>query len=347
MKKNITIYDIAAETGVSPATVSRILTGNAGVSPEKRKIVEESIAKHNFRPNAIAKGLSDTRTGVLGVMAADIRNPYYASLVVECEKAASKRGYTVILCNALSDQQLENANLEKFYDQRVEAIIQIGASVDDLTSKPAYVEKVNRIALNIPFVISGILTGADCHTVCIDNVEAMKVVFEYLVSLGHQKIAMIGGSTRVRSTYEKHQQYSYLIGKYNLIFQQEFLQLGDYSVDCGYECMVKLLALREYPTAIIAINDLAAIGAFRAILESGLSVPNDISLVGFDNTFLCETIRPSLTSVDYNYVEFGETLVSIAIQAIRKEDCPRNVLIKPRLVVRDSCARLPLSASGK
>lgn len=337
-QKEITIYDIASEAGVSPATVSRVLTKSTRVSQEKREAVESLIKKYKFRPNALARSLSDTKTRVLGILMADIRNPYYAALAVECEKAANKRGYTALLCNALSDKSLEDGNLEKLYEQRVDAIIQVGCRVDDLVSDREYAAHVNRISRTIPFIITGKLDGADCYRVNIDDAKGMESVFEYLISLGHRRIALLGGEKRVKSTYDKWQQYIYLTGKYNLVFREDFVQEDNYSDKGGYHAMNRLLALDTIPSAVIAVNDFSAVGAMKAVTERGLSVPGDISVISFDNTFLSEIVSPKLTTIDYDYELFGESLVNIAISAVQKKRVPKEQLITPRLIIRESCA---------
>ncbi|MDR0731195.1 MAG: LacI family transcriptional regulator [Treponema sp.] len=336
MAQPLTIYDIAKEAGVSPATVSRVLTSNARVSPAKRGAVEQVIKKHNFKPSALARGLS-TSTRILGLMTADIRNPYYATLAVECEKAANAQGYTVLLCNALGDKALEDAHLEKFYAQRVEAIIQIGCRVDDLVSDPAYAEHINRIARTIPFIITGKMDGTDCYSLRIDDKTAMKMLVDHLVSLGHREIAFFGGEKRVKSTYDKWQQYIYLLGHHGLSFRDEYIQEGDYTESGGYDCLKRLLDCPRIPTAAIAVNDYSAVGALWAAHEQGLSIPRDMSLVSFDNTYLSKVVSPKLTTVDYNYPDYGGGLVDIAIRAARGEPVPRLQFVKPRLVIRDSC----------
>ena len=337
-RKEITIYDIAQEAKVSPATVSRVLTNSAHVSAEKRNSVEALIQKYKFRPNAMARGLSDTKTHLLGIQVADIRNPYYAALAVECEKAASRRGYLTLLCNALSDKKLEDANLEKLYEQRVDAIIQIGCRADDLVSDPSYVSHVNRISRQIPFIITGKLDGANCYRLNIDDVKGMSMVMNYLFSLGHKKIALIGGRKNVKSTYDKRQQYVYLLGKNDLDFREDYIQAGNYSEKDGYRCMMNLLQIHPVPTAVIAVNDPTAVGALKAALNHGLSVPKDLSIISFDHTFLSEIATPRLTSIDYDYPFFGQSLIDIAIRAIEKEDIPREQLITPTLVFGESCA---------
>jgi DNA-binding LacI/PurR family transcriptional regulator len=343
VEQDVTIYDIAREAGVSPATVSRVLTNSARVSQAKRCAVERVIREYDFKPNAVARGLS-TSTRILGLMTADIRNPYYATLAVECEKAANEQGYTVLLCNAFSDNALEDAHLEKFYAQRVEAIIQIGCRVDDVTSDPGYAAHINRIARTIPFVITGKMDGADCYSLRIDDSQTMKMVIDHLVSLGHREIAFFGGENRVKSTYDKWQQYIYLLGFHGLSLRDEYIQEGNYTAAGGYDCLKRLLDTPRVPTAAIAVNDYSAVGALRAAHERGLSIPRDMSLISFDNTYLSEVVFPKLTTVDYNYPEYGRELVNIAIRAARREPIPRLQFVKSRLVIRDSCGPCPETA---
>ena len=340
---NITIYDIAREAGVSPSTVSRVLTNKTCVSEKKRQIVNKVINKYNYKPSAAARSLSGG-TKVIGLMAADIRNPYYAAMTIECERAANEQGYTVLLCNMLDEHALEDDHLEKFYAQRVEAIIQLGRRTDDLVSDPAYVEHIRHISRTIPFITTGKLDGIDCFSVTFNHAQAMKIIMEYLVSLGHKEIAFIGGEQSVQSTYIKLNQYIQSLETHNLKFRKDFFQEGRYNDAVGYSSLERLLEAKIRPTAVIAVNDVCAIGAITAAQDHGLSVPGDISIAGFDNTFLATLIRPALTTVDCNYPLFGKTLVDIAMQAALKKNPPHEVFIEPQLIVRESCsspAKLP------
>jgi len=332
----LTIYDIATEAGVSPATVSRVLNKKKCVSDKKRHDIEKIINKHNYKPNAAAQSLN-SGTRVIGLMVADIRNPYYGSLAIECEIAANERGYTVLLCNMLSDPALEESHLEKLYAQRAEAIIQIGRRPDFLVTDPSYAEHVKRISKVIPYITSGKLDGVDCFCVRVDQQKAMKIVFDYLVSLGHSKIALIGGRKTVLPTYEKWNMYVSLLKKHKINYRKEYFLEGNYDNDAGYACMERLLKLKDPPRAVIAANDDCALGAILAAQDHGLSVPKDLSVIGFDNTRLSTLIRPSLTTVDYNYSRYGKALVDTAIQAATGGSPPREMFIDPIFVVRDSC----------
>jgi len=335
----ITIYDIARMAGVSPATVSRVLTKSTKVSDKKRILVEKLIDKYKFSPNAIARGLI-TGTKVIGVMTADIRNPYYAALAVECEVAAAAMGYTVMLCNNLDGSSMDDAHLNKLFGQRVEAIIQLGRQTDDLVPDPAYVEHVKYISQTIPFITNGKLEGVNYYSIGSDHFESVKIVMDYLISLGHKDIAFIVGADDARGTIMKSQAYMELLKEYGLAFRKGYIQNASrYDLEDGYKCMKRLLALKHRPTAVITINDLIATGAMPVIFDNGLSIPDDISVVSYDNSFLTTISRPNLTSVDYNYVEQGKKLIETAILASQNKNPPKECLITPVLVIRDSCAR--------
>mgnify|MGYP001484234527 CR=1 FL=1 len=338
-KDSINIYSIAKEAGVSTATVSRVLTKNARVSKDKKERVQALIDKYNFKPNALARKLSNTESKTIGILSSDIRNPFYASLFVECEKAANERGYSVLLCNSLGGNELEDSHLEGLFEQRVDAIIQTGGRVDELISDEEYVQHVNKIADFIPVIITGKLDGSECYQVDIDQGHAMEVLMEYLIKLGHREIALIGGKKDVKSTYDKQLRYLQLLRRHVIEFNKDWIIEGEnYSIECGYECMNKLFdSNKKLPTALIAINDFTAIGIMCSLREHGLEIPEDISVASFDNTFVSEIATPKLTTVGYDYKLFGETLIQVAIDAIHKKEPPRMQLIKSELVIRDSC----------
>lgn len=338
----ITIYDIAKEAGVSPATVSRVLTNSANVKQEKREKVEMLIAKYNFKPNALAKGLANTRTKTIGVLAADVRNPYYASLFVACEQAAREAGHTVVLYNSLGKTENEVELLGKLLEQKVDAIIQLGGRVDDLVSNIEYVEIVNQIMSTIPVIVTGKLDGTRCHAVRIDSMKAMELLMEHLLDLGHQKIALLGGRKDVLATFEKYQMYKQILRENQIAFDPELTaDDGGYTFETGYQQMNEMLAKRTDITAVIAINDFTAMGVMKSLNEHKIRIPQDISVVSYDNTYMAQMAVPSLTSIDYNYEEYGRKLIDTSIAMIegRKKDTLR--MVTPSLIVRESSGPVP------
>lgn len=335
--KAVTIYDIAKEAGVSPATVSRVLTGSTNVKEDKKEKILHLIEKYDFRPNALARGLSDTKSRVIGIIAADVRNPYYAAMFLACEMAAKEIGYTVLLCNSLSAIDQEIKQLETLQEQRVDVIIQLGGAVDDLVSNVDYVERVNRVMDTIPVVVTGKLDGTKCYQVQIDAMYASELLLEHLIGLGHRDIALVGGSMRVSSTYEKYQQYLKTLRKHRIDFKEEYIAEGGYDYQSGYDGMSELFSKHIIPTAVIAINDFSAAGVLRCILDNGYHVPEDISIVSYDNTMIAELLIPKLTSIDYKYTEFGKKLIDTAVAAVNKQgDIPMLQRIDSTLVVRES-----------
>lgn len=344
--KTITIYDIAREAGVSAATVSRVLTNSANVRKEKREKVQSLIDKYNFKPNALAKGLSDTKSKVIGMITADVRNPYYAAVFVACENAAREAGYTMLLCNSLGVMEQEVSQMEMLEQQRVDVIIQMGGRVDDLVSNQEYVDKVNRLTKTIPMVVAGKLDGTGCYQVQIDAVQAAELVVEHLIGLGHRRIALVGGRRYVISTYEKYQQYLKILQRHGIEVREELIVDGDYGINAGYEGMNHLIDAHIMPTAVVAINDFAAAGVMRSITEHGYRIPEDISVVSYDNTYICKLLTPRLTSVDYDYEKLGQKLVETAIAAVESQEnpaIPRLQYVTPTLFVRESSG--PVSVS--
>lgn len=334
--KPITIYDIAKEAGVSAATVSRVLTNSAKVRPEKRAKIEELIKKYHFKPNALARGLADTKSKTIGIIAADVRNVFYAEVYVACEKAAHERGYQVMLINSFGDFNQEVKALTTLQEQHVDAIIQLGGRADDMVSDERYVRKVNRVTSMIPMVITGKLEGTRCYQVQIDAMRTMELLMEHLYQLGHRRIALVGGSRQVLSTYTKFQQYRLMLEQYGIEFDPALVVDGGYNMESGYNGMQTLLEREIVPDAVIAINDFSATGVLRCLTEHGYRVPQDISIVAYDNTYIAKVSNPQLTSVDYNYDEFGRKLVETAIDAAEKREVPILQKVTPTLVVRES-----------
>ncbi len=341
-KETISIYTIAKEANVSPATVSRVLTGNAKVSEEKKLKVKELIKRYDFRPNALARGLSSVQTKVIGLMVSDIRNPFYATMAVECEKAANESGYLLMLCNSLGSNEMELSYLEKFYGQRVDAIIQIGGKVDELISDTDYVENINKIANTTPVIITGKLDGADCYQVNIDEGQSMELLMQFLIENGHRDIALVGGRDNVKSTLDKRLRYRQMLRKYGIPVREEYIVDGhSYDIESGSNAIQRFIGEDHImPGAIIAINDFTAVGIIRALREQGYKIPEDISVVSFDNTYIAETCMPRLTCVGYDYKLFGKLLIETAIKVIHKEEPSRVQMVKSRLIIRDSCKQM-------
>lgn len=339
-KSELNIYTIAKEAGVSPSTVSRVMTQNARVSEEKRRRVEEVIRKYDYRPNALAQGLASPKTKVIGLLSSDLMNPYYAELLTKCEQEINRRGYYPMIFSPMNSYELEVRYLQKMFDMRVDAIIMMGGKSDQLVTDPEFADLINRLAESVPVITTGKVEGARCWQVSIDEMSGVDLAMDHLFSLGHRHIAMIGGRNHVKSTYDKRMRYKSILRSHGITFRERYVPESDYDIEGGYECMNRLFDTnRTIPTAVMAINDFSAVGVMRSVKERGLKIPEDMAIVSFDNTFIVDTVLPRLTSISYDYDRFGKTLVDTAVRLIQAEDVPMIQQIPSKLVVRNSTVK--------
>lgn len=341
VKKNITIYDIAREAHVSPATVSRILTGNTTVSKAKRDAVTALIDKYSFRPNAMARALTETHSHIIGMISADANNPYYNSVFTACENEAHRRGYVLMLFNTCSRPEQEEAALLKLREQRVDAIILCGGRVDLIENDPDFMRLLDNALESTPIIVGSRSPHKRVYGVGVDHERSMDLALEYLISLGHTDIGFMYTGKQFYGTQ------AYLTRFYRTM-QRSGLRIRDewmISVD-GYDCMSgregikKLMRCRQLPTALLGINDMVTAGALQGLSAYGMRVPEDISLMGFDDTYITTITSPELTAVDFDYAHYGRELLDAAMCAIDGTRSPYTHLIAPSLSIKKSCAPL-------
>ena len=338
----MTIYDIAKEAGVSPATVSRVLTGNARVSESKRKAVEELLEKYQFRPNELARSLVKSKSRLIGLMMADVQNEYYSSLFSSCSRAADEQGYSVMVANAFSDRTAEYEVLNRFEEQQVEAIIIVGGTIDRYEPVPDFVRRLQMINKKIPVLTIARITGCDLPSIYIDDESAMREIVEHLAKMGNRRAAVIGGSKDVRSTREKcmyFRRYAEMCGLE--LWDEYFDNWSDYSIEGGFTTMEAFFAkIQEngapIPDAVIAISDMTAAGIMHSCRLHSLNIPEDISLVSFDNTSFSRVLYPPLSSVDYGYEIFGRRVIDSVVRLIEGAEVPNIQKIDTHLIVRIS-----------
>ena len=339
-RRRINIYELAKEAGVSPATVSRVINQTAKVSEDKRQRVLKAIDLYGFKPNALAKGLSNSRTRVLGILSAWVDSPFYGRLISECERATNERDYTLMIFSFSSDSEQERRHLEKMYEQCVDAVIILGGSMDGMVIDEKSLSIINYIAESVPVVVMGRSQGIPCYEVRIDEGGAMEMAMEYLIGLGHRNIAFLGGLENWYSSLEKRLAYQRILRKYGLEFREKWMQCGDYNFEVGLRLMREVLKEEKKPTAVIGINDIFTAGVMQAIQEAGLRVPEDISVIGFDNTIISRIVSPPATSVACDYRELAQKLIGTAVDAAEGRSVPERQLVGTTLHERRSCRKI-------
>ncbi len=346
MSENITIYDIAKEAHVSPATVSRVLTGNAKVRTEKRDAILAIIEKYNFHPNALARSLINKASKTIGFILPDITNPFFASTFLEAEKYALTLGYTLILCNSMNDNQLNQTELESLYlkmlmEKQVDGIIIMGGRVNEKKPINTQVTELQEIVKTKPVVfINGSMRNVKSYNITTDETDGINKLVRYLAELGHKNIGFIGGRKGITSTDVKLSAFESAIKQLGIAYHPEWVIPSSFGVEDGYSSMVQLLSQSSRPTAVMTVNDFTAIGAINAATDYGLHVPDDISITGFDGTYLADITRPTLTTISQNYAELGKKAVEAIAQVSLGKRFPRNTLIPTQLIIQNSCRKV-------
>ncbi|MDQ6774239.1 MAG: LacI family transcriptional regulator [Candidatus Dormibacteraeota bacterium] len=334
---------MARRAGLSKSLVSRVLRGEPAVSPTAREAVLAAAVELGYRPNAVARSLVQRRTFNVGVLVSDLHNLFFAEVLDGLDSAASARGYRMLITTGNRDPEAEARALEQLVELRADAVVLAGARLA--------AERVTAILGAVPAAVVGCdLALAGLDVVVTDDVRGAELAVEHLAGLGHRLIAMIDGDGGAGAA-ERQAGYESAMTRLGLTAEVRVVP-GDFTEQGGREGVLRLLAggrqpgvpPRAMPTAVLAANDLAAIGALAALAEAGLDVPGDISLVGYDNTSLA-ALRPiALTTVHQPRREIGELAMTALLQRLEKPGTlPCHRLLAPELVVRATTGPPPPS----
>lgn len=340
----VTMYRIAREAGVSPATVSRVINGTRAVSSDKRQRIEEIIRRYDYRPSALARGLSGANTHTLGFIQPDISHPYYNALFVAAEQAALDLGYTVLLGNTLNDNTRRHNNMEVKYirlmqQKRVDGLVISGGRINDVDLGQDYMDEVRRCIAQTPIItVSGRNPWMDTPSVSVDEPHGIRLMVNYLVSLKHERLGFLGGIRGILPTDTRVPALRAALTDHGLEYRESWHIESGFGIEEGASAMQTLLALKDRPTAVLCFNDLTAIGAIFATQRAGLRVPDDISIAGIDNIDIGRFVRPSITTVDLRGPEQGRIAIGNLVARLRGESTETHTVVTPRLVVRTSCA---------
>ena len=333
----MTITDIAREAGVSTATVSRVIN-HQSVSDEKRTRVEEAIKKLNYTPNHMARGLMNKSSRAIGVLTTSMSNQYYMEITEVIERHFRSLGFMLFLCCTEGDQDEERRYLNDLIARQVDGVIVIDPANENVES--GFLKATSR---RIPLVlIHSIPNLTDIDSVVIDQPLGMVRVMDHLLGLGHKNIAFLRG--RLGFSYDiKEQAWREALKRANSPYAHNNpIVVEDGNTEAAIalvrEELWKQFQKGPVPTALFACNDLMAMGALEAATRAGLRVPEDLSIVGHDNTILA--FHGSLTSVDLKMRSLGLATADLLIHCLEGRDQePRRVMFVPELVLRDTTAK--------
>lgn len=337
MKHNITVYDIAKEAEVSVSTVSRVLNGTAPVKESTREKIMALINKYQFQPNALARSLTKKETKMIGVILPDITNPFFPEVFWGVENEANSKGYTFFLCNTSGQPELESQSLTILREKQVDGIIFMGGRINLSNCSQELAKEVEDIAKKIPIVlVNGNLPDSSLHRVIINEGKGAEMLTQHLIDLGHKEIAFFGGYDYVSTTTQKVKAFKKTMKANGLKVSNDWVLYGDFSMDAGKKLMADILKREKRPTAIFCVNDVTAVGAVKVAVEAGLKIPEDMAIVGFDDTILASTVIPELTTVSQKSLELGKNAVNVLHKLINNEKVKKVTVIEPELVIRDS-----------
>jgi LacI family fructose operon transcriptional repressor len=322
--------DVANRAGVSIATVSRVVNSLPNVRPELRRKVLRAVKELNYQPSRTAQRLRAKRSRVIGLVISDIQNPFFTSVVRGIEDVASERGYSLVLCNSDEDPEKERLYIDVMRAEGVAGMIL--ATTSHVNSHIR-----NLLAHNIPIVaIDRRIKDRRVDSVLVANVKGAFQAVEHLLRLGHQRIGMV--SMRIIPTgRERRVGYLRALRKYGVRSSSRLIRLGLAKPEGGYECARKLIQLEPRPTALFVDNNMMMLGALEAIRESGLRVPEELSVVGFDDMPWAKLLHPPLTVVAQPTHELGRQAVESLLERLDQPDKPvSHVQLMPELIIRES-----------
>lgn len=328
---SITIQDVAQRSGVSIATVSRILNNLPGYSEKTRLRVEKAIVELGYKPNAIARGLVNSRTNTIGILLPCVTSRFSSELLRGIEKVAHEKGYSVIICNTDRNGERTMAYLKTLSEKRVDGILFVSEWLKD-----EYGDFLQ--SLGIPVVL--IATQRDSYpfsSIKVDDYQAAYTATNYLISKGHRKIGLITGSKEDRiAGLPRIEGYKDALNHAGLVQHDDNIAYGDFHFASAVEAMETLYERQLGLSAVFATSDEMALGAMTYLHRKGVLLPDELSLVGYDDTLDSVMAYPSLTTLHQGIEEMGE----IAMRMIEEKSTAEHIILSHSMTERDSVIEL-------
>jgi len=336
MQKSVSIKDIAKVAGVSPSTVSRALHHNPRISEETATRVRQLAQKMDYSPSLPARSLVTRHTATIGLVITHASDPFLGQLVVGAEETALDNGYSVFLSSSYRNADRERKVIRDFYERRVTGIIVTGSQVD-----AGYVQLRQRFPL--PIVLINFRDYP--HSVSTDNLAGAQQAIEYLVQLGHRRIAYVSNHRSYQTDLDRFGGYKEVLTKHGIPVDETLLVEGDGTLAGGVRAMQQLLALAQPPTAVFCFNDMTAMGVLRGLKTAGQEVPRDCSVIGFDDLEMATYYCPPLTTVRQPGYRLGQHAMRMLLQLIQGREEVQAEILPAELVVRETTGPAPAQAS--
>lgn len=331
-----TIHEVARRARVSPSTVSRTINNPSLVDAETAKRVRRAIEEVKYYPNTQARSLVSGRSRIVGMIVSDITNPFFPELVKGFEDIAARHGYDILVSSTNYDSERMALCVRRMIERKVDGVAIMTSEMD--------LHLVNQLShgkVPMVFLDTG-PRGEHISNILVDYAMGINEAVEHLVALGHRRLGFVSGPQGLKSAQARRTAFLQALERYGIREDEALVQEGDHRVDRGMEAMTRMLKQTSPPTAVLASNDLTAIGMLRALRRAGLVVPRDISVVGFDDIWLAQFTEPPLTTVRLSKEELAEKAffalladLGVASEGNGKPDCT----VKTHLVIRQTTCR--------
>lgn len=325
------IGKIAKRAKVSTATVSRTINGSDKVTPETAERVWKVVRSLGYQPNSYARALVSGKSRMLGLIISDIVNPFFPELVRSFEEIALENGYEVIVANTGYNTERMARGVSRMLERKAEGVAVITSEMGE-----DFLAQIAERRIPIVFLDTA-RVGTRVSKIKVDYSQGINEAVDHIAKLGHKRIAFISGPVELRSAETRRNAFLKCLHHYGVLPDKNYIQTGNHRIEGGEAAMQRLLALPHRPTAVLTSNDLTAMGVLRAIYNAKLKVPEDISVVGFDDIEFSEFTQPALTTVRLSRGEVAEkAFAALATLISGKSDRGRQYDIETHLIVRDS-----------
>ncbi len=335
----VTIKDVAKLAKVAPSTVSRVIANNPRISEKTKKKVREAMDELGYHPNFIARSLASQSTQAIGLVmpsSTDVvfQNPFFPTVLRGLSEGAHEKHYALYMTTGKTDNEILDGVIQMVQGGRVDGVVLLYSKIEDKVLMYLQERGIPFVVIGKPFKHVEEITHVDN-----DNFRATKEVTEYLIQLGHDHIAFVGGNLNLVVTVERLLGYEKALREAGIPLNDDYIVHEEFLREGGQEAVRELLSLKVPPTALVVADDLMALGVLNTLDELGIKVPEDISIISFNNVLVSEMSRPPLTSVDINIFDLGFEAARSLIQKIENPKEPiKRIIIPHQIVKRFSCS---------
>ncbi|QCS54248.1 LacI family DNA-binding transcriptional regulator [Priestia flexa] len=337
---SVTIKDVANLAKVAPSTVSRVIANSSRISEKTKQRVRAAMEELGYHPNIIARNLANKTTEAIGIVMPSsagnvFQNPFFPEILRGISTGAHEKKRAIYMSTGEAESEILREVMQMVQGRRVDGLILLYSKIDDPVLAYLKEQNIPFVVVGKPFKDSEYITYVDN-----DNFKAGKEATEYLIELGHNRIAFIGGSLDLVVTIDRLTGYDKAIQGAGIPYRSEYVIHEEFLQEGGKEAVCELLSLEERPTALVVADDLMALGVLNTLDAIGISVPEDMSIISFNNVLIAEMARPALTSIDINIFELGYQAVRSLTKKIEaSSQAIESIRIPHSIVTRQSCKK--------